>query len=149
MSTNSNKTKSDQLGIPFGTACHKLRSMIMFKLVKMTGQDKCYKCGNNIASEAELSIEHKTPWLHNGADLFWDLDNITFSHRKCNKAERFNPVNRIVSPPGMSWCNDHKGFSALQEFTKNSSKKKGIEDACKACRKARSSKYRKSKLNLI
>lgn len=35
-----------------------------------------------------FSIEHKEPWLHNSPELFWDLENITYSHKKCNKPDR-------------------------------------------------------------
>ena len=35
---------------------------------------------------SDLSIEHKVPWMSadNPIDAFFDLDNIAFSHLKCN-----------------------------------------------------------------
>jgi len=54
-------------------------------LVQETNKDDCFVCGEKIDSVAELSIEHKKPWLDVDADLFWDLENISFSHRKCNR----------------------------------------------------------------
>ena len=33
-----------------------------------------------------MSIDHKTPWLHSEdpRGLFFDIDNIAFSHKSCN-----------------------------------------------------------------
>ena len=72
----------DQLEMPLGTACHKLRQQIMFQLVQQTGRDICFKCNEIIESVEDFSIEHKIPWLDNDVSLFWNLDNIAFSHRR-------------------------------------------------------------------
>jgi hypothetical protein len=78
--------KKDQaLGIPLGTATHRLRRSLFFALVVKCGENICYRCEEEITSEHELSIEHKVDWLGNSPELFWDLDNIAYSHRKCNK----------------------------------------------------------------
>lgn len=84
--TNSNKKKQVQLGIPHGTATHQLRKLIIFRFIKVLGLDNCFQCGHKIANVDELSIEHKIPWLdsENPKELFFDLDNIAFSHLKCN-----------------------------------------------------------------
>lgn len=90
--SNSTRKKSEQLGMPFGTAGGKLRKSILFSLLKESGKNVCYQCGNPIESEDELSIEHKIPWLDsdNPKELFFSLDNIAFSHLKCNCASRRN-----------------------------------------------------------
>ena len=83
--------KAEQLGVPFGTASGRLRKKILFNLVQQTNQAVCYRCGERIETEADLSIEHKTPWLDsdNPKELFYDLDNIAYSHLSCNsKASR-------------------------------------------------------------
>ena len=77
--------KSAFLGMPFGTAQNRLRKMLMFRLAQAAGMDFCYRCDNKIESADELSIDHKIAWLHVSVDLFWDLDNIAFAHRRCNK----------------------------------------------------------------
>lgn len=81
-----NSKKSEQLGMPLGTASAKLRKSILFHLLKKSGKNICYQCGKEIRSEEELSIEHKIPWLDssNPKELFFSLDNIAFSHLKCN-----------------------------------------------------------------
>lgn len=84
MSGNSNIRKSEFLGIPHGTAQSKLRKMILFQLLKRLNENFCFQCGAEIERVEDLSIEHKKPWLNESIDLFWDLDNIAFSHLSCN-----------------------------------------------------------------
>lgn len=81
-----NEEKSKQLGMPFGTANGKLRKMVLFHLLKKHKENFCFQCGTEIETVDELSIEHKKPWLHESTDLFWDIDNIAFSHHHCNCA---------------------------------------------------------------
>jgi len=86
--SKTNRNKNEFLGIAYGTACSKLRKMIMFDLLKQLNKDVCYKCGKQIENVDDFSIEHKNPWLYVDKDLFWDLNNITFSHLKCNRPNR-------------------------------------------------------------
>lgn len=88
---NSLRKKQEQLGMPLGTASAKLRKSILFSLLKETGKNICFQCGRIIENEDELSIEHKIPYLDskNPKELFFDLNNIAFSHLSCNvKAAR-------------------------------------------------------------
>jgi hypothetical protein len=82
--------RGEQLGMPYGTATQRLRKSIMFWLVQKTGMDICYRCGEIIDNIDEFSIEHKINWLNNDTSLFWDLDNIAFSHMKCNRPYQGN-----------------------------------------------------------
>ena len=89
----SNEKKNTQLGMPIGTAGNRLRKEIMFKLLTKLNENICYRCGKKIESAEELSIEHKEPWLDspNPKELFFDLENIAFSHLSCNiHARRMN-----------------------------------------------------------
>ena len=81
-----NKKKSDQLGMAIGTASARLRKRILFSLIQETGKDICYQCGKRIEKIGDLSIEHKIPWLNSDdpIGLFFDLNNIAFSHLSCN-----------------------------------------------------------------
>ena len=98
----SNKKKAKILGMPIGTASNRLRKKILFSLVQQTEQDICFRCDQKIERIKELSIEHKIPWLNseNPIELFFDLENIAFSHLACNirgrNAQRF-PKN-IICP---------------------------------------------------
>lgn len=92
--------KSEQLGMSHSTASHKLRKMIMFKLVQQCGLDNCYRCGEKIDID-NFSIEHIESWLHseNPKELFFDLDNISFSHTSCNYAHARQPKTKPRNAP--------------------------------------------------
>lgn len=94
--SNINNIKSEQLGMPFSTASGRLRKEVMFMLVKKCNLDTCFKCGKKIDDISQLSIEHKIPWLHsdNPSELFFDLDNISFSHLSCNISTARVPKSR-------------------------------------------------------
>ena len=82
----SEKIKSEKLGMPFGTANNRLRKSILWSLVQKLNLDTCFQCNTKITDASELSIEHKKAWLHSKdpLKLFFDLDNISFSHLSCN-----------------------------------------------------------------
>lgn len=86
--------KDKQLGMDFGTACHRLKKLILFKYIQKAEEDICFKCAKKIDIVQELSIEHKVTWQGKSSDLFWDLDNIAFSHLKCNKKTPVYPNGR-------------------------------------------------------
>jgi hypothetical protein len=88
MSKEQNAKKSKQLGMPFGTASGRLRKMLLFKLAKELGYDVCYRCQLQISDIENFTIEHKKAWLDVDPNLFWDLDNIAFSHLACNVGAR-------------------------------------------------------------
>ena len=74
--------------MPFGTASNRLRKMILFSLLAKHNENVCFRCGKVIATVDDLSIEHKKAWLSVDSKLFWDIDNVAFSHLKCN-----TPIN--------------------------------------------------------
>lgn len=85
--TRGNATKPRLLGMPYATACNQLRKKILFSVLcgRVLSRD-CFRCGQPIESVEELSVEHKVPW-QSAADpvaSFFDLDNIAFSHLRCN-----------------------------------------------------------------
>jgi hypothetical protein len=82
----SNDVKSAQLGMSVSTARARLVKMLLFRELQRSGNDKCYRCGKVIDDIDHLSIEHKEPWLHASPTLFWDLDNVEFSHMTCNSS---------------------------------------------------------------
>lgn len=73
------------LGMSRGTANHRLLKQIVLKMLQGLNQHWCFQCGGEIKSVSEMSVEHKVPW-DGKPDLFWDLDNVAFSHRDCNSA---------------------------------------------------------------
>jgi len=101
---NGNKKRAIQLGMPFGTANGRLRKSLLFLLVMIANLDKCFRCGKGIKDEKDLSIEHKMPWLdsENPKELFFDLDNISFSHISCNSACARQPDKGKIKHPSHS-----------------------------------------------
>ncbi len=90
----SNVKKALQLGMSIGKAAAILKKNVMFVLVRNCGLDICYRCEKSINTADELSIEHKENWMNSSdpAGIFFNLDNITFSHRSCNiKASKLMP----------------------------------------------------------
>jgi hypothetical protein len=99
MGKQSHKYKSDKLGMSLGKANARLRKSILFDLVIKSGLGKCFKCNLPINNEDELTIEHKTNWLNsdNPVKLFFDLNNIAFSHKRCNKCSPQQSTVRSTS----------------------------------------------------
>lgn len=139
MSGTSNAVKASQLGMPWGTASGRLKKILLFRCLQKLNEDVCFKCTSKIVKVEDLTIEHKKPWLHVDTKLFWDLENIAFSHTWCNRPDRpagpdgqFSKL-RIKCPSGMSWCNRHKKFLPTVQFSKNSSHWSGYHTLCKEC----------------
>jgi hypothetical protein len=88
------KEKKDvQLGMNFCTASGRLKKNVLFKLVQTVGRDICIRCGTRIESPEELSFDHMIPWLdsEDPVGLFFDWENIGFSHLKCNIGDSRRP----------------------------------------------------------
>ena len=88
MTNKYTKKKNDALGMNFCTATNRLKKQLLFSLVKKLEMDYCFQCGAQIEDIRQLSVEHKIPWLSsdNPKELFWDLENLAFSHLSCNSA---------------------------------------------------------------
>ncbi len=140
----NNSKKAEMLGMPFGTACGRLRKRIMLRLLQRLNDDLCFKCGRQIESAEELSIEHKRPWYGVDAALFWDLENIAFSHLACNRPERHAGIaNRKIGPAGMAWCTRHKEFVPVTLFKRNTNRWNGLSDYCTPCHSKRQAERRR------
>jgi len=76
--------RDDLLGMPYGKATHLLRREVVFHLITELGLNICPRCDRPILSSDAMSFDHIKPWVDEDAALFWDLDNVAFSHRRCN-----------------------------------------------------------------
>jgi 5-methylcytosine-specific restriction endonuclease McrA len=136
----ANQRKSAQLGLPFSTACNRLRKKILFHLLSRLGENFCFQCGVIIESEGELSIEHRTPWFGGDTSLFWDIENITFSHLGCNvgagnrSTPRGGGHNKKVGPEGTAWCALHREFLPTDQFARNRKNWNGLKGYCSECK---------------
>lgn len=126
------------LGMDVSTATARLKKAVMMDLIRKAGLDSCHRCGKTIEHPDDLSLDHIQPWRRVSADLFWDLSNVAFSHRGCNKVDR---PGRKIGPEGTSWCSACKKFLELAEFASNQSKWNGISGTCKLCDRERIRRY--------
>lgn len=76
----------NQLGINYSTARNRLNRLIFFNLVVELKKNICFRCKELILDSKDLTVDHKINWLHseNSKDLFFDMDNVAFSHARCN-----------------------------------------------------------------
>jgi hypothetical protein len=96
----------------------------------------CFKCAKEIVTVDELSIEHKEPWEGRSAELFWDLNNIAFSHLRCNTIHRvkigeYNTAKRKIGPEGTAWCIGCQKFESIENFYKSPTRWNGLQGYCK------------------
>ncbi len=136
MKSASGHRKSAHLGMPWGTACNRLRKMVLFDLLQRHGEATCYKCKQDITTVEELSIEHKQPWEGRDSELFWDLNNIAFSHRCCNTTEVLRGgkgAPRFEVPEGSAWCTRCKQVFSRERFSRNVRNWNGLQHECKIC----------------
>jgi len=130
------KTKTDkkeaQLGMPFGTASHRLRKKMTLYLLTKLNENTCYRCLQPITDANDLSMDHKQNWLNVNTDLFWDTDNIAFSHKSCNyKHESNKRVKRIIS--GKLYCKQCNTYKYVSKFNKNKRTTLGYASTCREC----------------
>jgi hypothetical protein len=131
----SNTKKTATLGMPHGTANSRLKKNILFHLLKKLKENVCFVCSKDIEVVEDLSIEHKLPWEGRSAELFWDLENIAFSHLRCNRPHIHNggSLRKLSGPEGTSWCTGHKEFLPIGSFYKTVARWNGLQVNCKEC----------------
>ena len=96
--------KKEQLEENISSATNKLLRNLIFNFIKETNKDLCYRCNEKILTLREMSIDHKINWLDsdNPKELFFNLDNIAFSHLGCNarhtrKTKYFSKEEREIA----------------------------------------------------
>ena len=87
--------KADQLGMNPGTASGRLVKDLLWSLI----DKKCYRCGKEMTRET-FSIDHVVPWLdsEDPLGLYFDLHNVSFSHRFCNVSASRTP-HKVYDDP--------------------------------------------------
>lgn len=111
------------LGMPAGTANARLLKLIIFEFSIRLEMDVCYRCGGKILQQSDMSIEHKTAWLNHPDPIcmFFAIENIAFSHKKCNYAAANHPhaKNRTHEEMKEVWRNNKQ-----KNYTKEKRQKK-------------------------
>ena len=150
MITDGNKKKNKQLGMSHGTASNRLRKQILFSMLQRYEEDVCFQCGEKIKRVEDLSIEHKAPWMdsEDPVGLFFDLDNIAFSHLSCNcKAGRKrNGKTLRIREDGLVRCYRCKQYLPPSMFRMRKETKSPneciYESCCRSCSNNRRSEHR-------
>ena len=116
----------------FNTARRRLHKMLLFKLAQSLQVNTCFRCEQEIESEDELSVDHKSAWRssEDPKAAFFDLENIAFSHLSCNSGE--NNRSKEACPQGHPY--DYKDSRGNRK--------------CKRCNSTSSKKYRASKVHV-
>jgi len=106
---------------------------LLFRQLKKHNENICVRCNKEIEIVEELSVEHIKPWEGISAELFWDLDNVAFSHVKCNVPHRRIGWAHLrkVGPEGTAWCIACKIFEPVDSFWKDSTLWNGLQQRCK------------------
>lgn len=131
---------SQALGMSFSKARHRLERQILLKLLTDAGNNVCYQCSGTIETVQDLSIEHKQPWRKKHVELFWDLDNIAFSHFSCNsRAGSLNVVPANFKPvtDGQAWCSGCQVERPIDEFHRQGSSYRNVQSYCRGCHNTR------------
>lgn len=116
--------------MPFGTACSKLRKLVLFSLAQKLKENICFRCKEVILNVEDFTIDHKEAWRSKGAELFWDINNIAFSHSYCNLPTGM--VRREILN-GTLWCSKCKLFLEINQFSKDKKQRTGYSLICKDC----------------
>lgn len=84
--SNCETRYAEQLGQPADKAQAILRRRVMLALIQKAGLDCCARCGARLVDPDDIALDHVVPWRNsqNPKKLFWDLDNVRFSHKHCN-----------------------------------------------------------------
>lgn len=106
--------KQKQLGMNPSTASSRLIKDILFKFINDLNLNTCFHC-NTAMNRDNFSIEHKTPWLDSTTpkQLFFDLDNISFSHLSCNVSHSRKPHKWISNPVCVLHMHTKKGADVI------------------------------------
>lgn len=88
-----NDQKSAKLGMDMSQARNLLKKQVYLMLIRKSGLDTCYRCGDRLIDINDISIEHTTDYNRSADPLkeFFDLSTIAFSHKDCNTQAR-NPL---------------------------------------------------------
>jgi hypothetical protein len=134
MTSKGNKNKSDFLGMPHGTARNRLVKRLLFRFISLLKLDTCFVCGKELTLDT-FSIEHKQPWLYESTDLFWDLDNIAFSHKKCNRQRSrrteicIRGHRKTLDSKGKSYCREcNRQFWHDKKYTEKRRERNRLAD---------------------
>ena len=99
------------LGMSLGRAKNILHRKIIWAMLVEKKLTQCFRCGGEM-TEADYSQDHAEDWLYasNGRELYFDLNNIRFSHRRrCNVSTSGKRVPRNLGPRNRKTLKSERG----------------------------------------
>ena len=92
--------RAQQLGMNPSTASGRLVKDLLWNYIVNSGHNKCHQCGEEMTRDT-FSIEHKIPWLDSKdpVGLYFNLENISYSHQSCNYTAARRPTKGECSVP--------------------------------------------------
>lgn len=130
MKRNDNNKKREKLGMNPSTAHRRLLKDLLFKYVMLAG-NKCLRCNQELTKET-FSVDHIKPWLNSETpvELYFDLDNIAFSHLNCNTQEMADR-RRLHSPEAKIILKRNKNRErAAKNYTPEARQERYIKYGC-------------------
>lgn len=121
------KSDSEELGMSAGKARAILLNAFVLHMAQKLGTDNCFRCRKPILSSADLSYDHKESWRGVDIALFWNVDNLALSHKKCNRVDRPRNGNYV---PGMAWCTGCQQSHPIEDFD-SGSRSNGLSHRCR------------------
>lgn len=104
LDAKKNLKNKEVLGTSMSNATMRLLRSLVFDYICRMHDNYCYRCKLPMTRQ-DFSIEHIKEWrgAENGQELFFDIDNISYSHLKCNtEARRFRAWNKGIITHGIS-----------------------------------------------
>lgn len=100
-------------GMSKGAANSRLRKALLFEFAKRLELLTCHRCGEQIETIDEFSIEHTVAWEWSEDPLstFFDLSLIAFSHLPCNVAAASRPNQIYEDQRSRKAATNHRYFA--------------------------------------
>lgn len=98
-SARSTKKREEKLGMNDTRARKILNKDLLFHFAKQLNRGDCYRCGKEMKRE-DFTVDHIENWLNSDdpISLFFDIDNIAFSHLSCNRSAQ----RTLISCPSLA-----------------------------------------------
>lgn len=123
---------TQKLGQGFTSARKLLLKKIVWDFIVKCDLNKCFRCGLPMSFE-DYSLEHKVAWYNSeiSKDLYFDLDNISYSHAKCNREHGTKERKTL-----RTHCKNGHEYTA-----ENTRIRKGGARQCRVCESVNSAKW--------
>lgn len=88
------EVKKEKLGLNHSTAQNRLSKKLIYSFQKEINGIDCFRCKKEM-DICSFTVDHIEPWINheNPKNAYFELENISFSHQKCNSREARRTTN--------------------------------------------------------